>query len=267
MHFWGFVFAQFAHVAHHKHARRGQLGEHIQRGFHAVGVGVVGVVQNQGLADTVFALQPPFNVAKRRQTAGDFRLPQAASEGERGGGASIAHIMLARHRQLHRLAVAVVHQIKRATQRFKRNIFGVDIACDRTKSKRLERVGGSLKNGKVGILGRQDGDAVFRQPLVNLGFGAGDVIHAVEAAANVRAHGVVYQRNIGRSDTGERCQFARVVHAHFYHSVAMRLAQIEQRERQADVVVKIARRCQHGIRAVRRAQNGRQHFFHRGFAA
>ena len=60
-----FVLAQFAHVAHHKHARRGQLGEHIQRCFHAVGVGVVGVVQNQRLADAVFALQPPFDVAER----------------------------------------------------------------------------------------------------------------------------------------------------------------------------------------------------------
>ena len=227
MHTRRFVLAQFAHVAHHKHARRGQLGEHIQRGFHAVGVGVVGVVQNQRLADAVFALQPPFDVAERRQAAGDFRLPDAARNGKRGGGASVAHIMLARHRQLHGLAVAVVHQIKRAAQRFKRNVFGVNIACGRAKSERFEHAGGSLENGEMGILGRQNGDAVFRQPLVNLGFGAGDVVHAVEAAADVRAHGVVHQRHIRRGDAGERCQFARVVHAHFNHGMAMVFAQIE----------------------------------------
>ena len=141
------------------------------------------------------------------------------------------------------------------------------IACCHAKSERLKRASGSLKNGKVGILGRQDGDAVFRQPLVNLGFGAGDVVHAIKPAADVRAHGVVYQRHIGRGDARERCQLARMIHAHFNHGVAMLFAQIEQRERQADVVVEIARRCQHGIRAVRRAQNGCQHFFHRGFAA
>ena len=103
--------------------------------------------------------------------------------------------------------------------------------------------------------------------MVNLGFGAGDVVHAAEAAADVGAHGVVHQRHIRRGDAGERCQFARVVHAHFYHGVAMLFAQIEQREWQTDVVVEIARRCQHGICVVCRAQDAGEHFFDCGFAA
>ena len=103
------------------------------------------------------------------------------------------------------------------------------------------------------------------QPLVNLAFGAGDVRRAVKTAADVRPLRIIDQRGIGAGDAGERGQLAGVVHAHFDHSVAL-VAQGEQGERQADVVVEIARRCQHRIGAELGAQHGGQHFLHGGFA-
>ena len=83
----------------------------------------------------------------------------------------------------------------------------------------------------------------------------------------MRAHGVVHQRGIGRGNAGQRRQLAEMVHAHFNHGVTVVSAQIQQGERQADVVVEIARRRQHRVRAKFGAQHRRQHFLHGRFAA
>ena len=69
----GFAVAQFTHIAHHENARRRQPGQHIQRGLHAVGVGVVGVVDNRAAAQAGFALQTAFDVGKPGQRDGAFR--------------------------------------------------------------------------------------------------------------------------------------------------------------------------------------------------
>ena len=58
-----------------------------------------------------------------------------------------------------------------------------------------------------------------------------------------------------------------MVHAHFNHGIAVVFAQIQQCERQANVVVEIARRRQHRVRAEFGTQHRRQHFLHGRFAA
>ena len=58
-----------------------------------------------------------------------------------------------------------------------------------------------------------------------------------------------------------------MVHTHFNHGVTVVFAQIHQGERQADVVVEIARRRQHCVRAEFGTQHRRQHFLHGCFAA
>ena len=83
----------------------------------------------------------------------------------------------------------------------------------------------------------------------------------------MRAHGVVHQRGIGRGNAGQRRQLAEMVHAHFNHGITVVFAQIQQGERQADMVVEIARRRQHRIRTEFGTQHRRQHFLHSRFAA
>ena len=70
--------------------------------------------------------------------------------------------------------------------------------------------------------------------------GAGDIGGAVEAAAQMRAHGVIDQRHRGCGHAGQTGNFARVVHAQFDHSQAVLGLQTQQRERHAHVVVEVA---------------------------
>ena len=58
-----------------------------------------------------------------------------------------------------------------------------------------------------------------------------------------------------------------MVHAHLDHREAVRLAQPEQRERHADVVVEVSRRGEdRGARAAMRGEDRGEHFLHRGLA-
>ncbi|MDT4834126.1 hypothetical protein FQZ97_677600 [compost metagenome] len=81
----------------------------------------------------------------------------------------------------------------------------------------------------------------------------------------VFALGVVHQRDGGLGERGEIGDFAGVVHAQLDHREAVVLAQAQQRERHADVVVQIALRGMGGV-ASGRAQDGRHHLRHRGLA-
>ena len=212
-------------------------------------------------------LQPPFDVAERRQSGRNFLQRHARLHRQSRRSAGIGHVVPPCRRQRHAHAFCAVHQIKCAGQRLQINVFGVNIALLCAERQRFQTVAGCLKHGQVRVFGGQQGNAIFRQPLINFGFGAGNVRHAVEPAADVRAHGVVHQRGIGRGNAGQRRQLAEMVHAHFNHGITVVFAQIQQSERQADVVVEIARRGQHRIRAEFGTQHLRQHFLHGRFAA
>ena len=60
----------------------------------------------------------------------------------------------------------------------------------------------------------------------------------------MRALGVVYQSHRRGRNAGQVVDFARMVHPHLDHRRAMSLAQPEQGERQADVVVQVTDRRQ-----------------------
>ena len=162
MHLRRFRLAQFAHVAHHKNARCRLLGQHVQRGLHAVGVGVVGIVQNQGVAYAVLLLQPPFNVAERRQSGCNFRQRHARLHRQSRRSAGIGHVVPPCRRQRHAHALRAIHQIKRTGQRLQIDVFGVNIALLRAKGERFQTIAGCLKHGQVRVFGRQQGNAVFR---------------------------------------------------------------------------------------------------------
>ena len=212
-------------------------------------------------------LQPPFDIAERRQSGRNLRQRHARLHRQSRRRAGIGHVVPPRRRQRHAHAFRAVHQIKRAGQRLQIDVFRVNIALLCAERQRFQTIAGCLKHGQVRVFGGQQGNAVFRQPLIDFGFGTGNVRHAVETAADVRAHSVVHQRGIGRGNAGQRRQLAEMVHAHFNHGVTVVSAQIQQGERQADVVVEIARRRQHRVRAEFGTQHRRQHFLHSRFAA
>ena len=95
-----------------------------------------------------------------------------------------------------------------------------------------------------------------------LGGDIGDRFHELL----VFALGVVHQPHRGLRNGRERGGFARVVHAQLNGGNAVALAQTEQRERQADVVVEIAGGGKGVFGAPVLAQYRGDHFLHRGLA-
>ena len=134
VHGGGFVLAQFAHIAHHKNTRRRHTRQHVNRGFHAVRVRVVSIV-NQGRAfDAGFDVQTTFDIAEAFQTFRHIVQTQTSRQSQRGGSGGVVDIVAAGNRQHHGGALVAAHQIKFARQRFQHDIFRVNIAAIDTES-------------------------------------------------------------------------------------------------------------------------------------
>ena len=79
----------------------------------------------------------------------------------------------------------------------------------------------------------------------------------------MRDAGIVHQRDARAADTGQVTDLAEMVHAHLDHGIAVLLAQLEQCQRQADVVVQVTLGRQHRILAAGHgAQDAGQHLLH-----
>ena len=90
----------------------------------------------------------------------------------------------------------------------------------------------------------------------------GDAFHEfLVLALRVVEHGDRRLRNLA-----ELRGLADVIHADFEHCDQMHGAQTQHHQRQADVIVQIARGRQHPIDAVRGAQDRRRHFLDRRLA-
>ena len=81
------------------------------------------------------------------------------------------------------------------------------------------------------------------------------------------ALGVVHQGHGGPRQARQVVDLAGMIHSHLDHRRPLRLAQLEQGQRQADVVVQVADRRQYpaGITEMR-TQDRRTHFLDRGLA-
>ena len=121
---------------------------------------------------------------------------------------------------------------------------------------------------RVAIVEIDDGDALRSEALEDLALGVRDGVFGAEVF-DVGAPRVRDQRDVGRGELREIRDLAGVVHAELDHGVAMGLAQLEQRERRADVVVQIAARGKHGagLRARGQSQDCGEHLLHGRLAA
>jgi hypothetical protein len=110
----------------------------------------------------------------------------------------------------------------------------------------------------VAVVGIDHGNAVRQQAGKDAAFFASHFVH-VTHAFEVSALGIGDQGHGRRADRGQVGDFTGMVHAHLDHRRTVRGIQAEQRERQADVVVQVAARRQHGI-AELRLEDGCDHF-------
>ncbi len=120
-------------------------------------------------------------------------------------------------------------------------------------------------DARVGIVGRKHGDAFGRQRVNHACMFERDRFDRrhefLMLALRVVHHG---DRRLG--DLREQRRFARMIHAEFDHRQLMCGVQTEQRERQADVVVEIARRRETRVCADRGGEDRRDHFLDRRLA-
>ncbi len=120
---------------------------------------------------------------------------------------------------------------------------------------------------RLRVVGIEHGDAAGCQANVDLALGQRHVLHRAESF-EVRALRVVHQRHGRRREARQVVDLAGVVHAHLDHCRMMLRTQLEQGQRQSDVVVQVALGRQHtlGRAAEMCAQDRRAHFLDRGLA-
>ena len=259
--------AQLADLPHHEYARRRIGGQHVDAGLHRIRIGVVAVVDHGGTASGRLQLQTALDAGKGPQTGGDGGQRHVQCQRHRGGGQRVAHIVLAGGRQLDRLLALRAAQHEAAAGGAGDDVAGADVGrSGQTKAQLAMVAGGGGEDCLLRVVGIDDGDAVGAEAFKDLALGAGDVGGAVKAAAQVCAHGVVDQRHLRPRQTGEVADLAEMVHAHLDHRIAVRRAQRQQRQRQADVVVEVAGGGVHGISTGVGAQDGGHHLLDRGLA-
>jgi hypothetical protein len=91
----GPALAHFAHVAHHEHARLGLRAQHVDRGAHRIGVGVVRVVDQRGARGRAAAHQATGHRPERGQARGDRGGRDAGGMGRGRRGQRVAHVVRA----------------------------------------------------------------------------------------------------------------------------------------------------------------------------
>ena len=89
------------------------------------------------------------------------------------------------------------------------------------------------------IVGVHDNDVGRRRALENLGLGVGEGL-ARREVPEMRVADVGPHANLGLGDPDEQAELARVVHPEFHDRDVGSVPQLEQRERQPEVVVEIA---------------------------
>ncbi len=116
--------------------------------------------------------------------------------------------------------------------------------------------------GREGVVGVHHRHAVVGQRLVDRALGLGDAQQAAHAL-HVRGHDVVHQGDVRRRDRGQVGDVARLARAHLVDGETCVFGRVQHRQRQADLVVAVARV---GVGLAGARQDAEQQGFHRGLA-
>ena len=108
-----------------------------------------------------------------------------------------------------------------------------------------------------------DGNALFRQRIKQASFFFCHT-HQRPHASKMCSLCIRDDSNRWLRQLGQRGNFSGMAHAQLNHSVPMLWRQTQERERQADFVIEVTQRTEHGIRTDRDAKEMRHEFFGRG---
>ena len=120
---------------------------------------------------------------------------------------------------------------------------------------------------KERIVTIQHGGAALRQFIQQFAFGCRDVGDTAKSLQMCRG-GIRDNANLRSCDLRQRRNFPRMVSTHFQHGRPVMLAQFQDRQRQADVIIQVTLCGQYRVVGVGMLgpHNRRDHFLHRGLA-
>ncbi len=258
------AFADLAHVAQHQPARRRRRRQHVDGGAHRVRVGVVRVVDDRGAIRRAERRESPGDRTERLQSLRDGGERNADGErgcrrGQRVGGVvPPAHgeqdvDVAGRRRDFEADAVGI--------RRVASAHGGRPLHAELDDAHSLSLARGVAPRVDMRVVGVEHGDPVFRQRAHEVRVLGGDLGHRAHEFLMLALR-IVDERDGRLRDRRQRGRLAAMIHAELDRRDAMRGAQPQQRHRQADRVVEIALRREHGGVAEMRAQDGREHFLH-----
>ncbi|CAM5196482.1 hypothetical protein CDEN61S_04220 [Castellaniella denitrificans] len=260
------LVADFGHVAQHQDAPAIQPGQHVDGGADGIRIGVVAVVDQLEAVGQRPGLHPAAHRGEGRQAGRDGRRRRAGSPGAGRRRQGVAQIVAPRGVQGDRHGLRAQVQAEFRLRRPGADLGGMRIRrVDEAEAPSPPVAGQRPPEPAVVLVGREHRHAVGGQRLQH---GAVLARHGLDRAHEflVLALRVVHQRHRRLGDGGQHGDLARMVHAQFQHGGAVRRAQAQHRQRQADVVVEVAARRQASVLAAPGRQDRGDHFLGRGLA-
>jgi len=259
------LLAHFPHVAEQEELRAAMRREHVDRGSHRIRIRVVAVVDELRSRAAGSALHASADRMERREAPRDRFEPRTRRQGARRRGADVQRVVAAVGVQLYPCRALWSEQLDLASEM--RELVAAAHLRGPVDAEVADAPAGEKPapiTGEV-VVGVDHADAVGpqrREYRAVLARDFGDAVHELL----VLPLGVVDERHRRARDRGERGGLPGMIHPQLDHRRAVVLAEPEQCQRKADVVVEISL----GRERVRlpevRPQDRRDHFPDRGLA-
>ncbi len=230
---------ELAHLPEHRDAL--SLGvefhQRAQGRFHRFGIGVVAIVEELNPADLA-QLQTRFRERRRGETRGAIFQRNAKGAAGGDGKDGVLHHVQARHGELRAAAMRPFQDGEFGAARGLGNIFRAHAALIDASENRL-RARAARNAFAEGIVRVQDDRAVMSDGLRERAFFRGDRFAGTHEF-DVREADVRDDGHVGRGDFREHRDLARVIHPQFPDRDFVLGVALQNRARQADVIVEIA---------------------------
>ena len=260
---------QLQHLPDHRHAPAARLRraglQGAERRAHGGGIGVVAVVDHGQRGGVHLRLEhraaPVGGLQRGEHVQGQCRLH---ARSERGGDDSGGVDRLMGAGELQAEAVAPADHVHLARPAVGAFLIGQHAHGRVLGATELQKEGGfrAFHRGHEArreiVVGRNDADAVGRQPLEDLRLGVGDRLHGAEIF-KVCGRDLGDHRHMGPDHGDQVADLSGIVHAHLEHAALARLRHAREGQRHAPMII-VAFLAPVG--GARRAEDGGQGFLH-----